>query len=205
MKIQLILILLVSFFLFFGCTESNYVDLAKMDRSFNIGEGINMPNISLPSFAPNDFVFPKAVYSLTDNNQEMTLFIMDTNFGEQWEAMNDAKQKINFCADSNKCESQDFILTNCYRGYKAGENQNWFYCREMFYRRHINSDGFISPEEILDVNFNIDIRKVLANPIKQNQSIKIDNIIAKEAFGISGVKRDYLEDLIKKQEEAMKK
>jgi hypothetical protein len=195
---KLIILLILILFLLFGCTESNYVNLGQMDKSFNVADGINIPQISIPTFGQNGFQFPISAYELKDENKIMNLFLMDTNFGDQWMPLNEEIKSFNLC-ENEKCQKISFIAAICYQGHKAGENQNWYYCREMFYRKHINPEGFISPEEIMDINFYIDSRKLKDTINSSTNKIDTNNLIPKEAFGINEIKINKLEDLMKNE------
>lgn len=197
MKIQIISIILLSLFLF-GCTESNYITIGNLNNGLNIMEGINMPNIKLPSYVPGDFEFVPTNYDKTDQNEVILLNLPDVEYGKQWELI--VREDIvtrQLCDDKNSCETIDFEQVPCFKGIDAGENVNYYYCRFGFYRQLITDDGSIGEEEILDINFYLDSRKFGNGKILNKYDS--NNFIPKEAFGVNGVIHDTLENYFKEE------
>ena len=198
MKWQIIIIILLCLFLF-GCTEQNYIEIRSLSNGLNIMEGIDLPDIQLPSFVPRDFEFISTNYDKTDQNGIILLNLPDLEYGEQWELI--VREDIvtrQLCDDKNSCEKIDFEQIPCFKGSDAGENVNYYYCRFGFYRQLVTDDGSIGEEEILDMNFYIDSRKIGKGKILDKYDT--NTFIPKEAFGVTGVVHDTLENYFKEEE-----
>lgn len=150
----------------------------------------------MPAFGPNDFSFNEGTYLFEDDmNQHMVLSLSKTEFGKQWiisAGGRDTKQT--FCKDDN-CQAYDFYDLDCYKGIEAGENINYYYCMALFYRKLITGDGYIHPEEILDMNFFVDSRKVSDGNLFGKYVMS--NYVPKAAVGVTGVKHQLVEDYLK--------
>jgi hypothetical protein len=195
MKLKLGLVTIVLILALFGCTDSNYVELNKMDSSFNVGSGFSIPNVSMPAFVPSDFSFNEGFYVFTnDTNYTMQLSLSNKEFGEQWTLLAGGDEsKVTFCKDTN-CETYDFRNLICLKGLEAGQNVNYYYCKALFYRKLITDDGYIHPEEVMDMNFYVDYRKVTVG--KVFGLYDSNKYVPKEAIGVVGVKHQPLKDFI---------